>query len=284
MTNKHDNMFTGGEIIQFRISSLKRIDLFKSERNSKVKWHTFIYITCGKGRIEIDFEKYSAFKNKLFFIEKFKYWKLIKAVGMEGIIIQFTDAFYNYIYTGNPRIKSDQSLIGDILPSIKIESRNEKAWGNVISIMQNEYSNLLVNSKEILCLSLKTLILMYRRKAFTKGRLIISDRKKILLFEFRKLVNNKFSEIKRPSEYASRLNVTSNYLNSICKDIYHRTVSEIIQERVILEAKRLLGHTGMSVSEISYKLGFDDNSYFGRYFKKATGTPPEKYRLLNYCS
>ena len=71
---------------------------------------------------------------------------------------------------------------------------------------------------------------------------------------------------------------------SICKDIYDRTVSEIIQERVILEAKRLLAHSGMSVSEIAYKLGFNDNSYFGRYFKKAVGIPPERFRSIEYKS
>jgi len=78
------------------------------------------------------------------------------------------------------------------------------------------------------------------------------------------------------------LNITPNYLNSLCKDIYNKTVTEVIQERIILESKRLLAHTGLTVSEISYKLGFKDNSYFGRYFKKVVGIPPEKFRTINY--
>ncbi|NJO89493.1 MAG: AraC family transcriptional regulator [Chloroflexia bacterium] len=103
-----------------------------------------------------------------------------------------------------------------------------------------------------------------------------------MLNEFRKALNNKFSELKTSKEFAQLLNISPNYLNAICKDIYNKTVSEIIQERIMLEAKRLLSHTGLSVSEISYKLGFKDNSYFGRYFKKATGLPPEKFRVINY--
>ena len=283
MALKNDSLFLYDQI-QFKIGSLKKFDFKRNDRGTKLRWYTLIYITNGTGKFDIDFEKHVASKNKLFFIEKFRYWKITKSKELNGIVIQFTDSFYNYIYTGNPRIKSDQSLIGDILPSIRIDARNHKILINLLSIMQNEYSNLISNSKEILCLSLKTLILMYRRKAYSKDRLIISDRKKLLLFEFRKLVNNKFSEIKKPSDYAGLLNVTSNYLNSICQEIYHRTVSDIIQERVVLEAKRLLSHTSMSVSEIAYKLGFNDNSYFGRYFKKATGFPPERYRVRNYKS
>jgi AraC-like DNA-binding protein len=98
----------------------------------------------------------------------------------------------------------------------------------------------------------------------------------------RKILNNKFSELKTSKEYAQRLNISPNYLNAICKDIFNKTVSQIIQERIMLEAKRLLSHTCLSISEISYKLGFNDNSYFGRYFKKITGLPPEKFRLINY--
>jgi AraC family transcriptional regulator, transcriptional activator of pobA len=124
--------------------------------------------------------------------------------------------------------------------------------------------------------------LMYRRNTFSKSRMNIADRKKQVLSEFRKLVNNRFAELKTPKGVARELNITPNYLNAICREIYDKTVSEIIQERVILEAKRLLAHTGLSVSEITYKLGFKDNSYFGRYFKKVVGLPPEKFRTLNY--
>jgi AraC-like DNA-binding protein len=63
-------------------------------------------------------------------------------------------------------------------------------------------------------------------------------------------------------------------------EVLSKTTSEVVQERIILEAKRLLAHTGLNVSEISYKLGFKDNSYFGRYFKKAVGLSPDRYRRI----
>lgn len=269
---------------QFRVFKLKTHELKTHKDITKRKWHTFIYVTGGNGVLQIDFNEHVAIRNKIFFIENYKYWSWVKVELLDGVMVQFTDSFYNHIYTGNPKIKSDQSLTGDFLPFIKIEKKNEKSWRSVIDNILNEDLHSKENSKEIICLSLKILILMYHRNAFSNGTMIISDRKKQLLGEFRKLVNSKFLEWKNPKDFAIQLNITPNYLNALCKETYYKTVSEIIQERVILEAKRLLAHTGLSVSEISYKLGFNDNSYFGRYFKKKVGIPPEKYRTINYNS
>jgi AraC family transcriptional regulator, transcriptional activator of pobA len=269
---------------EFRIVKLNTIALGRPSKSTKGKWHSFIYVSSGSGLLLIDFDEHVALKNKFFFIEKYKDWGWIKLERLDGIMVQFTDSFYNHIYTGNPKIKSDQSLAGEISPFIKIELNNIAEWENVMSIILWEYSALRENSKEVICLGLKILILMYRRNTYSRSRLIIADHKKQLLGEFRGLVNNRFAELKTPKGFAQKLNITPSYLNSLCKEIYTKTVSEIIQERVILEAKRLLAHTGLSVSEISFKLGFDDNSYFGRYFKKAVGISPARYRTGNYIS
>jgi len=284
MGTTYSNTFTADLLSDFRVIRLNKLVLGTAKKLNKSKWHSFIYVSSGNGLLMVDFDEHIALRNKLFFIEKYKYWSWIKIDKLEGIMVQFTDAFYNLIYTGNPKIKSDQSLIGEFSPFIKIESDNENEWNDIVNIILKENSAIKENSKEIICLGLKILIMMYRRNAYSNGIMIIADRKKQLLSEFRKLVNNRFAELRTPKKFAHTLNITPNYLNSICKEIYNKTVSEVIQERVILEAKRLLAHSGLSVSEIAYRLGFDDNSYFGRYFKKAVGLPPEKYRIDNYSS
>ena len=117
---------------------------------------------------------------------------------------------------------------------------------------------------------------MYRRNSPSGVIIFESSQKKQLLNEFRKLVNNRFSSLRTTKDYARELNISPNYLNALCQEFFFKTVSEILQERVILEAKRMLMHTSLSISEIAYKLGFNDNSYFGRYFKKVVGMTPEK--------
>ncbi|MBN1416187.1 MAG: helix-turn-helix domain-containing protein [Bacteroidales bacterium] len=281
MNDIHNVTDNKGTFSDFKMLNINNLD-FNAEQITKRKWHTIYYVTGGNGLLQIDFDEHIALKNKIFLIDKYKIASWEKQNKIEGLAVQFTDAFYNLIYTGNPIIKSDQTLLGDFPPFIKIEQAEESEWSHIIDVISTEYNNLNENSKEVICLCLKILIMLYRRKAFIKGRFMITDRKKQLLNEFRKLINARYQELKTPGEYAQKLSISPNYLNAICKEIFNKTVSELIQERIILEAKRLLVNTGLNVSEISYKLGFKDNSYFGRYFKKAVGLPPERYRKVYY--
>ncbi len=230
--------------------------------------------------MQIDFDEFIALENRVFLIERYKVWNWYKINRLKGILVQFTETFYNYIYTGNPKIKSDQTLTGEIPPFIKIPGSEKNEWESVLGLLTKEYLSARKNSKEIICIILKILILLYRRNSLFDSKGIESVHKNQLLTEFRKLVNNKYHTLKTPREYASELNITPNYLNSLCQKFFNKTVSEIIKERIVLEAKRLLMHSRLTISEISYKLGFNDNSYFGRYFKKATGLTPNKFRTL----
>lgn len=105
-----------------------------------------------------------------------------------------------------------------------------------------------------------------------------------LLRNFQKLVEQNFTELKLPKDYAELLYITPNHLNAVCKDILGISAGEVIRNRVILEAKRLLINLDLSVTQIAYDLNFADNSYFTKFFKKYTGLTPEEFRktTLNY--
>ena len=98
---------------------------------------------------------------------------------------------------------------------------------------------------------------------------------KLRLFE--DLVEKHFKEIKFPSVYAGMMNITERHLNRICKTCLDKTSSDLIFDRTILEAKRLLMRNGISISEVAEQLGYLDNSYFSRLFKKRTGSTPKKF-------
>jgi AraC-like DNA-binding protein len=90
---------------------------------------------------------------------------------------------------------------------------------------------------------------------------------KNLIFRFEKLVEENYATEHYPKFYADKLAITANYLNYICKNISGKTAGEIIRNRIILEAKRLLINSEFSISQISFQLGFEDNSYFTKFFK-----------------
>jgi AraC family transcriptional regulator, transcriptional activator of pobA len=265
---------------EFIILELSALDIIHKNVILKEKWNSLLYIKGGNCVLQIDFDEYIALENRIFFIEKYKIWNWARINKLSVILVQFTDSFYNHIYTGNPKLKSDQTLLGEIPPFIKIDTGNKAEWGNIFNIIFNEYLYAKKDSKEIICLALKILILMYRRNSRSGNKLFVSNQKKQLLNEFRKIVNSRFISLRTSKDYAQVLNITPNYLNALCREYFFKTAGEIIQERVILEAKRMLMHSSLSISEISYKLGFNDNSYFGRYFKNVVGMTPKSFRSI----
>lgn len=268
-------LFSDFTIVDFRGNDIKNIKIPANR-----KWYSLIYITGGSCILQIDFDEFIALENRVFLIEKYKIWNWYRINKLKGILVQFTETFYNHIYTGNPKIKSDQTLNDDIPPFIKIPASEKNEWESVLGLLLKEYLSARKNSKEIICIILKILILLYRRNSLIDSKGSGSVHKNQLLIEFRKLVNHKYHTFKTPKAYASELNITPNYLNSLCQKFFNKTAGEIIKERIVLEAKRLLMHSRLTISEVSYKLGFNDNSYFVRYFKKATGLTPNKFRNL----
>lgn len=98
------------------------------------------------------------------------------------------------------------------------------------------------------------------------------------LVQFSTLIDQHFKEEKQVSYYASRLNISANYLNVLCKKSLHVSATQLIQQRILLEAKRLLQVTDLSIKEIAYELGFVDHAYFSNFFKNLTNLTPSAFR------
>ena len=88
---------------------------------------------------------------------------------------------------------------------------------------------------------------------------------------FEELLEQNFIKEKSAFQYAERLNLTTKHLNRITQTVVQKTVSEIITERTILEAKRMLIYLDESLVDIAFRLGYEEYSYFVRVFRKKTG-------------
>lgn len=98
------------------------------------------------------------------------------------------------------------------------------------------------------------------------------------LAKFNMLIDQYFKEEKFVAFYASQLNISANYLNILCKKNLKISATQLIQQRVLLEAKRLLQSTDLSIKEIAFQLGFVDHAYFSNFFKSHTGATPTEFR------
>ena len=99
--------------------------------------------------------------------------------------------------------------------------------------------------------------------------------------QFRMLMAKNIRAVKSPSGYSSRLNVSQSYLNESVKRITGFSISYWIQQEILLEAKRLLYYSEFNIKQISYELGYEDPSYFSRFFRRAAGMSALEFRALH---
>ena len=104
------------------------------------------------------------------------------------------------------------------------------------------------------------------------------DRDQDLLAGYRALIEQHYRDQRAPAFYAARLAVTPARLNAACKARAGRTATEILHDRILLEAKRLLVYTDHPVATVAHMTGFDDPAYFSRFFAQRAGTAPALYR------
>lgn len=97
---------------------------------------------------------------------------------------------------------------------------------------------------------------------------------------FLRILEENFRRDEGVSFYAEKMNISERNLNLICKNNFQKSVSEIIETRKLIEAKRMLVHTEKSVSEIGYELGYNEKSYFTRVFHAKTELTPTRFREM----
>lgn len=107
------------------------------------------------------------------------------------------------------------------------------------------------------------------------------SRKESLVMGFSTLVQTQFKQQRNVQAYAEQLHVTPKYLTETVKEITGKTAGELIDNFVILESKRLISETQLSILQIAEALHFSDQSFFGKYFKRHAGYSPKEYRALH---
>lgn len=104
------------------------------------------------------------------------------------------------------------------------------------------------------------------------------DRNFELVTRYRALLEEHFRDQKTLAYYAREMGVSPQRLNAACKARAGRTASEVLYDRILIEAKRCLLYTEMTVAEIGHSIGYDDPAYFNRFFSQRVGRPPGAFR------
>ncbi|MET3026052.1 helix-turn-helix domain-containing protein [Flavobacterium sp. UW10123] len=139
-------------------------------------------------------------------------------------------------------------------------------------LKRSDFLTYLINARAAVIASIISREAEY---AFTEFKVYQSNSR---LAAFNMLIDEFFKQEKSVTFYANKLNISANYLNVLCKKHLKISATQLIQQRVGTEAKRLLESTDLSIKEIAFELGFVDHAYFSNFFKSQTGISPTEFR------
>lgn len=234
----------------------------------------FIYLSAGAGYHYIDFEKYEVVPGALFFMYpgQIHHW-------------EFTEIPKGYVLICRREFLMDPTmdvmdLVGWGIPSFFSLAGQDQETAELFQKIEREYQEDLDGCEQIIKTYIKLLLLKIKRLAQKSSP--VPDGHQLLVNNFKQLLDADFSSKRFVKEYADLLHVTPKHLNETCKKLTGSTASKIIQERIILEARRMLLYTEKSIAEIAFSLAFTDPSHFGKFYKKITGTTPQSFRATMF--
>lgn len=241
--------------------------------------HDFFYVLVlknGAGSHEIDFIPYEVCDHSVFLMRPGQVHRLSIKAGSEGYLIQFKNDF---LYTHNSVSQQHLNKITQ-RKFYCLASEGFKKIDAILTDVLKEYTTKAKGYQEVLKANLSVFLIELLRQRQNietpteKTNLYTQE----LLDKFLELLEINSIRYKQVSQYTNMLNLTSYQLNAVTKALLNKTASEVIKEHILLESKRQLLATSNQVSQIAYNLGYEDVSYFIRFFKKHIGSSPEAFR------
>lgn len=240
-------------------------------------YHLVLFIN-GKGSHTVDFNKYTVKPYQVYCMipGQVHSWHFTSPIN--GYVINFSAGFYknfllNERYLDNLSFFSGNSKDGVFQLPVTLHEEITVLFEKLIDLQKQPQP-----AYDLIRVILLQLLLLMDGQAEQKRVPAIPNQKLTLLNNFKRLIDAHYKSIRLPKEYADLLYVTPNHLNALCQDLLGKTAGELIRERILLEAKRLLTNVNMTVTEIAYELNFQDNSYFNRFFKKYEQVTPDDFR------
>jgi len=261
--------------ISFGIQSINPdVDKSKPRHQSNPHKHDsyFIkYIIEGSGSHNIDFIDYEILPHSIFFMAPGQVHSY-DMLDVKGFVIYFkTDLiainelpFFNHSYS---------------VPVLYLKSKDE-IIDRIFQSLMSEYQNNSFKKNELIRANLQSLLILMTRKYFQQRGMtgIPLPNHVEMINKLNDLIDTYFIEKRNTSFYSNALNISSRQLNNILNKNMNKSISVLIRERILVEAKRLLCYTDKTISEIAYQLNFTDKTYFHKFFKVHEKITPEVFR------
>lgn len=257
----------------------------------RLDFYMIFLITEGKGQQTFGTEQYTVSKNTLGFLgpNVITSWKA-GTREQRGYFLAFSDDFYQTDLNNQQAISSLPFFQVGGHGILNLPDGQADFYLSLFTLMEAEYKSPTLYSSSVIRGMLHALLnkanagyVAQHQASSTKVR--GTSR---LLLAFRELYMKDINSIKmgipirhrKIADYADELSVTANHLNDTIKQLTGYSASQLIKNQLVKQASMCLVRSDKSISEISYLLGFEDTSYFSRFYRMHTGRTPTEYRSL----
>jgi AraC family transcriptional activator of pobA len=239
-------------------------------------FYLLLYVTQGQGTHTIDLVTYELRPGGLYFLVPGQAHSWVLSPDAQGYILFFSAAFYQRQYPA-ARLAA-YPFFDPAQPPVLFLPPTESTLRGLLAGVLAENTTPAANQDEVVGAYVYLLLELAGRFYAQEQARHAPSHGLQQVRAFSQLLDAHFRHEKTVRFYASQLAVTANHLNALCRRVLNQTASELIHERVITEAQRRLAHSADTVSQVADYLGFEDPSYFTRYFKKYVGQTPETFR------
>ena len=233
------------------------------------------YLKKGAGEANLDGQVTTVAAPCVMVISEMCVHDFLWSENVEGYVLSIANPLLEQVKN---TLKENQTIKSTLIMPVR---KHQQQLESILFLIQHEYNEPIASGRSESLAALVQLLAIWLERNTIQDKITgnMRNRKSDYLNQFHSLINKNFMQHRKVEHYAKELGITAPYLNNLCQQFVQQSALQLIHDRLLLEAKRHLIYTVLSVSEIAYALGFQDPAYFTRFFKRLTGIPPKTFRL-----
>jgi AraC-like DNA-binding protein len=252
-----------------------KIEPNNEEKAHRHDYYQFMFLEEVSGTHIIDFESYQATDNSLHFVGKSRVHKVDYASNVIGGVLLFPESIFNNSESDMKLLSSFSFFKNGAHPLLDLELSD---FNSVKDLVNKIKDSLQKDSLEMSKYLLFALLIQVRELYNKTVKSNKSKKEPRELMRYQELLKEHGTSWKTLNSFTTSIGITTLRLNNFCKKHYGKTALQLLHDRKLLAAKRMLVYSEKQVKEIAFDCGFNDVAYFNRFFKKHTNCTPLIFR------
>ena len=261
------------------VTFFKDDSLFNSFR--KYNYFSMLLVSNGKGNVLRDQTGYEFKSDCLLCFAIYQPFMVKPNSGLEGVLINFHPSFF-CLFKHRNEVSCNGVLFNNLYdtPVVDLHPDEMRGLSVIADQMKREMQNRQEPDQDVLLSYLKIFLINATRVKMEQrpGETVDTGKLPSTLGGLKNAIETHFKTLRTPGDYGKLLHISVKALNKACKTHFNKTLTSLIAQRLIIEAKRELYLTSKPVRQIAFELGYEDEFYFSRFFKKNVGVSPQLFR------